>query len=65
MKILMSAALLAFTLPALAADTPAGKVLAEEGKVFSNNHGAVVRKALKSGEKSTNTTTRAKTSSST
>ena len=51
MKTLLTAALIALALPAFAADEPAGKVLAEEGKVFSNNHGAVVRKALKSGEK--------------
>ena len=51
MKTLLTAALIALTLPAFAADEPAGKVLTDQGKVFSNNHGAVVRKTLKNGEK--------------
>ena len=51
MKTLLTAALIALTLPAFAADAPAGKVLTDQGKVFSNNHGAVVRKTLKNGEK--------------
>ena len=51
MKTLLTAALIALAIPAFAADAPAGKVLSEEGKVFSNANGTVVRKALKSGEK--------------
>ena len=51
MKTLLTAALIALAIPAFAADAPAGKVLSEEGKVFSNTNGTVVRKALKSGEK--------------
>ena len=51
MKTLLTAALIALATPAFAADAPAGKVLSEEGKVFSNANGTVVRKALKSGEK--------------
>ena len=51
MKTLLTAALIALATPAFAADAPAGKVLSEEGKVFHNTNGTVVRKALKSGEK--------------
>ena len=51
MKTLLTAALIALAVPAFAADAPAGKVLSEEGKVFHNTNGTVVRKALKSGEK--------------
>ena len=51
MKTLLTAALIALAVPAFAADAPVGKVLSEEGKVFSNANGTVVRKALKSGEK--------------
>lgn len=51
MKTLLTAALIALAIPAFAADAPAGKVLSEEGKVFHNTNGTVVRKALKSGEK--------------
>ena len=51
MKTLLTAALIALAVPAFAADAPVGKVLSEEGKVFHNTNGTVVRKALKSGEK--------------
>ena len=51
MKTLLTAALIALTLPAFAADAPAGKVLTDQGKVFSHNHGSVVRNTLKNGEK--------------
>ena len=50
-KTLLTAALIALAVPAFAADAPVGKVLSEEGKVFHNTNGTVVRKALKSGEK--------------
>ena len=49
-KVLIATAIAALTLPGLAAE-PVGKVLADEGKVFKNSHGTVVRKALKKGEK--------------
>ena len=51
MKTLLTAALIALAVPAFAADAPVGKVLSEEGKVFYNTNGTVVRKALKSEEK--------------
>lgn len=49
-KVLIATAIAALVLPGFAAD-PVGKVLADEGKVFENGHGKVVRKALKKGEK--------------
>ena len=49
-KVLIATAFVALALPGFAAE-PAGKVLADEGKVFANHHGTVVRKALKKGEK--------------
>ena len=48
-KVLIATAIAALVLPGFAAD-PVGKVLADEGKVFENGHGKVVRKALKKGE---------------
>ncbi|MDO4643572.1 MAG: cupin domain-containing protein [Cardiobacteriaceae bacterium] len=49
MKKLLCAALIATILPALSGDM-AGKILNETGKVFTNEHGTVVRKRLKAGE---------------